>query len=166
MNKPAKGFPRSRFLHAAQLWVLLAGLFLLPLSVQAHDIPSRVTVYAFVKPEGNQLTALLRVPMEAFGEIVFPLRGPGYLVFSEAERDLEEAAQLYITESLHFYENGAELTEKELIATRVALPSDRSFTSYEEALENVLSDPLDDSIDLFYRQGVLDVLVTYPIQSV
>ena len=47
---------------------------LLPALTQAHDIPSRITVNAFVKPEGNTLTALLRVPMEAFGEISFPRR--------------------------------------------------------------------------------------------
>ncbi|MCH8265159.1 MAG: HupE/UreJ family protein [Proteobacteria bacterium] len=147
-----------------RFWLVL-GLFLLPSLTQAHDIPSRVTVYAFVKPEGNQLTALLRIPMEAFSEISFPLRGPGYLQFSEAEFSLNDAARIYITESMHFFENGEELTEKELVATRVSLPSNRSFTSFEEALDNVLSPPLDDSVDLFWRQGVLDVLVTYAITS-
>lgn len=154
-------------LRASRL-ALLAGsmlIFLLPTLANAHDIPSRVTVHAFVKPEGNQLTALIRVPMEAFGEIVFPLRGPGYLVFSEAQGDLDEAARVYITESIHFYENGEELTEKELVATRVSLPSNRSFTDFESALDNLNSPTLDDSVDLFWRQGVLDVLVTYPIQS-
>lgn len=140
-------------------------IFFLPSLVNAHDIPSRVTVHAFVKPEGNQLTALLRVPMEALGEIVFPLRGPGYLVFSEAQDRLDEAAQVYITESIHFFENGEELTDKELVATRVSLPSNRSFTDYESALQNINSPPLDDSVDLFWRQGVLDVLVTYRIES-
>ena len=154
-------------LRASRL-ALLAGsmlIFLLPTLANAHDIPSRVTVHAFVKPEGNQLTALIRVPMEAFGEIVFPLRGPGYLVFSEAQGDLDEAARVYITESIHFYENGEELTDKELVATRVSLPSNRSFTDFESALDNLNSPTLDDSVDLFWRQGVLDVLVTYPIQS-
>jgi hypothetical protein len=145
--------------------LLLLGLVLLPNLVQAHDIPSRVTVFAFVKPEGNQLTALLRVPMEAFGEISFPLRGPGFIQLSEAEFSLRDAARVYITESIKFFENGVQLTEKELQATRVSLPSNRSFTSYEEALENVLSERLDDSVDLFWRQGMLDVLVTYPIES-
>ncbi len=140
-------------------------IFLLPALANAHDIPSRVTVHAFVKPEGNQLTALLRVPMEALGEIVFPLRGPGYLVFSEAEDRLDEAAQVYITESIHFFENGEELTDKELVATRVSLPSNRSFTNYESALDNINSPPLEDSVNLFWRQGVLDVLVTYRIGS-
>ncbi|MCH8173557.1 MAG: HupE/UreJ family protein [Proteobacteria bacterium] len=147
-----------------RVWLVL-GLFLWSSLTQAHDIPSRVTVHAFVKPEGNQLTALLRIPMEAFSEISFPLRGPGYLQFSEAEFSLNDAARIYITESMHFFENGEELTEKELIATRVSLPSNRSFTSFEEALENVMSPPLDDSVDLFWRQGVLDVLVRYPIAS-
>lgn len=140
-------------------------LFLFPTLSSAHDIPSRVTVYAFVKPEGNQLTALLRVPMEAFSEISFPLRGPGYIQFDEADFALNDAARVYITESIHFFENGEELTEKQLEAVRVSLPSNRSFTTYEGALENILSPPLDNSVDLFWRQGVLDVMVTYPITS-
>ena len=144
---------------------LLAGLFLYPAAAWAHDIPSRVTVYAFVKPEGNQLTALLRIPMEAFGEISFPLRGPGYLQISEAEFALRDAARVYITESLHFYENGVELEEKYLEAARVSLPSSRAFTDYETALENINSPPLGDDVNLFWRQGMLDVLVTYPIES-
>ena len=157
-------FALGRGRNFTWFWLVL-GLFLLPSLTQAHDIPSRVTVHAFVKPEGNQLTALLRIPMEAFSEINFPLRGPGYLQFSEAEFSLNDAARIYITESMHFFENGEELTEKELVATRVSLPSNRSFTSFEEALDNVLSPPLDDSVDLFWRQGELDVLVRYPIAS-
>lgn len=145
--------------------LVLFWALLLPVLANAHDIPSRVTVYAFVKPEGNTLTAILRVPMEALSEISFPLRGPGYLQFSEASFALRDAAQVYITESIHFFENGQQLTEKSLQATRVSLPSDRSFTDYELALANVQSPPLEDSVDLFWRQGVLDVLVTYPIQS-
>lgn len=142
-----------------------ASLLALPAMVSAHDIPVRVTVHAFVKPEQYQLTVLLRVPMDAFGEITFPIRGPGYLQFSEAQFELEEAARVYITESIHFFENGEELTEKELGRTRVSLPSNRSFTDFESALENLMSPPLDDSVDLFWRQGMLDVMVTYPIQS-
>ncbi|MEX0964289.1 MAG: HupE/UreJ family protein [Pseudohongiellaceae bacterium] len=157
-----KSFKSFKRLTSACVLVLT---ILFPALGSAHDIPSRVTVYAFVKPEGNQLTALLRVPMEAFSEISFPLRGPGYLQFSEAEFALNDAARVYITESMHFFENGEELTEKRLEAVRVSLPSNRSFTTYEDALENILSPALDDSVDLFWRQGVLDVMVTYPISS-
>lgn len=133
--------------------------------VKAHDIPSRITVYAFVKPEGQQLNVLLRVPMEALGEIVFPTRGPGYLVISEADSEIRDAAQVYLTNSITFYENGQELSGQRLEKVRVSLPSNRSFTSYSEALNNIESAPLSDDVNLFWRQGMLDVLVTYPIQS-
>jgi len=145
--------------------LLFSAIFSWPLAVQAHDIPSRVTVFSFVKPEGDQLTVLLRVPMEALSEVVFPLRGPGYLRISESEDAQQDAARVYITESMHFYEDGVELTEKELVTTRVSLPSNRTFIDYETAMENIMSPPLDDSVNLFWRQGVLDILVTYPIQS-
>ena len=103
--------------------LLFSAIFSWPLAVQAHDIPSRVTVFSFVKPQGDQLTVLLRVPMEALSEVVFPLRGPGYLRISESEDAQEDAARVYITESMHFYEDGVELAEKELVTTRVSLPS-------------------------------------------
>ena len=151
--------------HKNLRFILVLAMLWIPNLVLAHDIPSRVTVYAFVKPEGNELTALLRVPMEAFGEVSFPLRGPGFLQFSEAQFELNDAARIYITESMHFFENGVELTEKELRLARVSLPSNRSFTTFEEAMENIQSPPLDDTTNLFWRQGVLDVLVTFPIQS-
>jgi hypothetical protein len=148
------------FVPAVFLLVILS-----PSLSLAHDIPSRVTVHAFVKPEGNQLTALIRVPMEAFGEISFPLRGPGYIQISQADFQINEAARVYITESINFYENGEPLTERTVEEVRVSLPSNRSFTNYEDALENIMSPPLEDSVNLFWRQGMLDVLVTYPIQS-
>ncbi len=145
--------------------VAMAFFLLGAMPAAAHDIPSRVTLHAFVKPEGDRLTALLRIPMEAFGEISFPLRGPGYLQFAEADFSLRDAARVYITESLHFYENGVELEGKQLEAVRVALPSNRAFNDFDSALANIHSPPLDDSVNLFWRQGVLDVLVTYPIGS-
>ncbi len=146
---------------------LLIPCFLLLFSnmAQAHDIPSRVTVYVFVKPEGNQLNVLLRVPMEALGEIVFPTRGPGYLVISEADFELQDAARVYITESINFFENGVALEDKTLERVRVSLPSNRSFSSYEEAYANIMSPPLGDDVNLFWRQGLLDMHVTYRIDS-
>lgn len=135
-------------------------------NVFADDVPLRVAVQGFVKPEGNELTVLLRVPMDALGEIVFPVRGtPGSLIFSEADIALETAARVYILSSLEFYEEGRRLEENQLRRVRVSLPSDRSFNTYEQALANVMSPRLDDSVDLYWRQGMVDVLVTYPIQS-
>lgn len=164
MNNARLLFRPRLLLNFLSKGLLLAAL-LFPALTFAHDIPSRVTVYAFVKPEGNQLTALIRVPMEAFSEISFPLRGPGYLQFSEADFAINDAARVYITESIHFYENDVELTEKQLETVRVSLPSNRSFTDYDDALENIMLPPLEDSVNLFWSQGMLDVMVTYPITS-
>ena len=131
----------------------------------AHDIPSQVTLQSFVKPESNQLKVLIRIPMDALSEISFPTRGPGYLLFSEAERTLRDAAQVYVTESIEIYENGLLISEKEVLEIRVSLPSNRSFTSYEQALENIRKEPLEDSINMYWAQGMFDILISYPIQS-
>jgi hypothetical protein len=131
----------------------------------AHDIPSRVTLHAYVKPEGEELKVLVRVPMAALGEIAFPQRGMGYLHFAEADAAIQDAAQTYISQSLRLYENGEQLGMGQLSAVRVELPSDRSFTSFDSALAKVLSPPLTDAVDLYWSQGLLDVLVTYPIKS-
>jgi hypothetical protein len=48
---------------------------------------------------------------------------------------------------------------------RVALASDRSFTSYAEALANVGKPPMPADSDLYWKQQHLDVLLEYPIAS-
>ncbi|HEX8028544.1 MAG TPA: HupE/UreJ family protein, partial [Vicinamibacterales bacterium] len=50
--------------------------------------------------------------------------------------------------------------------TRTSLPSDRSFESYDTALANILTGAkLDQSTEIFWDQGMLDVLFEYPITS-
>ncbi len=39
----------------------------------AHDIPSDVTVHAFVKPAGGRLQLLVRVPLKAIRDLDFPV---------------------------------------------------------------------------------------------
>lgn len=135
-------------------------------SAFADDIPLSVAVQAFIKPEGNQLSVLLRVPMEALSEIDFPKRGvPGSLIFSEADPTLRRAVDFYVLNNLHLYEDGVPLEEYEVRNVRVALPSDRSFVSYEDALANIQKPKLEDSVDLYWRQGLMDVLIVYPIES-
>lgn len=157
------GPSRSALIFISVLSLTLATL---PVASQADDVPLSVAVQAYIKPEGNILTVLLRVPMDALGEVDFPTRGvPGSLVFSEADSALETATNAYILNSLQFFEEDRMLEEKSLERVRVSLPSDRSFNSYAQAIENVSKDRLDDSVDLYWRQGMLDVLVTYPIRS-
>lgn len=160
-----RGGVRAGWLSVA--WVLVMGTMCgAPVLSQADEIPQRVSVQAFVKPEGNRLDVLLRVPMDALSDIQFPVRGPvGNLVFSEAEPAMRTAAESYILQNIRFYEAGELLDEHETRAMRISMPSNRSFRGYEQALENVQSPPISDDADLYYLQGFLDVLVSYPIES-
>jgi len=144
--------------------VLAAGLFL-SCQVQAHDIPSRITLQIYVHPQEDQMSILMRVPMEAMGEIDFPTRGPGYLDFAELDLALQDAVSVYLSESLAVYEDGRALGDQDISAIRVSLPSDRSFINYQSAYASVSSAPLTNDVDLLWQQAVLDVLMTYPIQS-
>ena len=42
----------------------------------SHEIPNDVRVQAYLKPEGQRLVLLVRVPMAALREVDVPLRGP------------------------------------------------------------------------------------------
>jgi hypothetical protein len=63
------------------------------------------------------------------------------------------------------YEGDTKLNGARIVAARVSLPSDRSFASYDQALAHLDAPPLDPSIDLYWKQALLDVLIEYPITS-
>ena len=46
---------------------------------QAHDIPDEILLHGFVKPEGDRLHFLVRVPLAMLLSMNLPKRGPGYL---------------------------------------------------------------------------------------
>ena len=52
-----------------------------------------------------------------------------------------------------------------VVEVRASLPSDKSFASYEEALAHVTGPRLPDNTELYWNQGLLDVLFEYPIRS-
>lgn len=132
----------------------------------ADEIPTRVAVQGFVKAEPGRLNVLLRIPMDSLGEAGLPLRGSvGYLIFSEAQDELEEVASDRILRSVQMFEGDRLLQSPRIDALRVSLPSNRSFVDYRSALESVQSAPLSDDVELYYRQGFLDVLVSYAIDS-
>src|SRR5713226_5438425 len=158
---PSKQNPMPR-LHVALMAVLF---LLLPCGAPAHDIPNDVTVQAFVKPQGQRLLLLIRVPLKAMRDINFPERGPGYLDLRQVKAVLPGAATLWISDFVEVYEGDTRLSKLQVIATRVSLPSDRSFTSYEEALAHVTGPRLPDDTNVYWDQTMLDVLFEYPIQS-
>ena len=137
----------------------------LPSGPWAHEIPNDVTVHAFVKPEGQRLRLLVRVPLEAMRDVDFPRRGVGYLDLARADAWLRDAANMWIAENIELYEEDVRLARAQIVSTRASLPSDQSFRSYEGALAHMMSPPLPYETDLYWNQALLDVLFEYSIRS-
>jgi hypothetical protein len=150
--------------HAASL-LLTAWLLALACATGAHEIPSDVKVQAFVKPDGQQLQLLVRVPLAAMREVDIPKRGPGYLDLARADAALRNAATLWIADNVDLYEGETRLAYPRIVDARVSLPSDRSFASYAEARTHLAGPRLPEKMEMFWNQGLLDVLFEYPIQS-
>jgi HupE / UreJ protein len=134
-------------------------------SALGHEIPADVKINAFVKPQGDRLELLIRVPLAAMREVDFPTRGPGYLVISRADEALRNATKLHLIDNITIYENDVLLPAPSIVYARVSLPSDRSFTSYGEARAQVETPRHPDDLELYWNQQLLDVLLEYPIQS-
>jgi hypothetical protein len=139
----------------------------LPATEYAHDIPSSVTVLAFVKPEAHSLRVVMRVPLAAMRDVNFPIHGPGYLDLDSLAdgKLLGDAARVWIANDLHMYEGDQQLAAPKVVATRVSLPSDRSFTTYETALAHVSDRPGATATELMWNQAMLDVEFEYPIRD-
>ena len=138
-------------------------------ALAAHDIPNDVTVQMFVKPEGHRLRLLVRAPLQAMRDMDYPKpRGTtrGDLMdLGRADSTLRDASTLWIGDFIDVFENDAPLGKAAVAAVRASLPSDRSFTSYDEALAHVTGPPLAPDTEFVWSQGLLDVLFEYPIES-
>jgi HupE / UreJ protein len=140
-------------------------LLLSPSGAAAHDIPSDVTVQSFLRPSGSQLDLLVRVPLQALRDINFPERPTGYLDLPRAEALLPDAATLWLANFIDLYENDRPLPKPRVIRTRLSLPSDRSFGSFESALAHINGPKLPAGTNIVWNQSMLDVWFAYPIQS-
>src|SRR6266700_5105021 len=137
----------------------------LTLPAVAHDIPNDVTVNAFVKPEGGRLRLLARVPLKAMRDVDVPRRSGGYLDLARVDAALRNAATLWLSDNIELYEGDMRLASPSVVETRVSLESDPSFRSYDEALAQLTGPPLPNGMQLFWEQGLLDVLFEYAIGS-
>jgi hypothetical protein len=145
---------------------LLAVAFgLVAQSAGAHDIPNDVTVQAFLKPEGNHLHLLVRVPLVAMRDINFPQFGPGYLDLDRSAPLLPDAATLWISGFIQMYEGATLLPKPAVMATRISMPADKSFATYEDAMAHFKAPPLGNDTQIYWTQPTMDVLFDYPIAS-
>jgi hypothetical protein len=146
-------------------WALAALAAVVAFGAAAHDVPADIRINAFVKPAGNRLELLVRVPLAAMQDSEFPLRGQGFIDVSRADEALRNAAKLYLIDNITITEDDVALTEPRIVAARVSLASDRSFSSYERARAHMEAPRLPDNLDLYWDQQLLDVLLEYPIRS-
>jgi hypothetical protein len=134
--------------------------------ITAHEVPNEVSVVGFVRPEGQTLRLLLRVPLNSMRDIEIPMLQNGFLDFSRIDRALNDAATIWLRDYVEVYENGSRLGTPTVMAVRVSLPADRSFESYDGALTNLLTGPrLGQETQIYWEQGMLDVGFEYPIAS-
>src|ERR1700680_1136970 len=106
---------RSAAKRAVHAGILLVALFLACHGAAAHDIPVDVTVQALVKPAGDQLHLLIRVPLKAMRDVEFPERAPGYLDLDRIDATLHEAATLWISKEIEIYEGDLRLPDPRVV---------------------------------------------------
>ena len=131
----------------------------------AHDIPNDVVVQSFLRPYGDRLDLLVRVPLKALRDISFPERPPGYLDLARVDAILPDAATLWLSDFIELYEGDRRLPKPRLVDTRISLPSDRSFSSYDEELAHLRGPTLPLDTNIVWNQAMLDVWFEYPIRS-
>jgi len=153
----------ARRVRAAVLAIALVAIW--PAGPAAHEIPADVLVNMFVKPEGQRLRVLVRVPLGAMRDMNLPLRGQAFLNFPAPDAVLRDAARMWIAQEMHWFEGDRALPTPAVVATQISLPSDRSFASYEEALAHINGPRLPDNTELVWNQAMLDVLLEAPIAS-
>jgi hypothetical protein len=145
---------------------LFAAILVWVAGVRAHDLPADVLVQVFAKPEGQRLRLVVRVPLVAMGDVDVPTRGPGGLMdLGRIDGALRDAVALWIVPGVVAYENDRPLGQPRVTATRVSLPSDRSFSSYEQALAHIAGPRVPADVDLYWNQAMLDVILDYDTRS-
>ena len=137
-----------------------------PAPAPAHEVPANVTVRMLVRPDGDRLRVLLRVPVEALRDVDLPRRGPeGWLDVDAARPRLADAARLWLLGYLELREDGRPLADPELAALRVSAPGETLPQAWERAVAHVTGPPLPATAELAQEAALLDVLLDYPIRS-
>ncbi len=143
----------------------LAALVGSPRAIGAHEIPQRAALLAFVKAEQGRLRIVLRAPLESMRDIIWPEKGLGYMDLVRSAPMARDAAQLWIVDYIQVFENGNALSGATLVATRISLPAERTFTTYESAFAATTGAPVPASVDIPHAQALIDVVIEYAITS-
>ena len=165
LRRMANDRPQARRLAALITVITAVVVLALPIRPQGHEIPNDVTVHAFLRPDGQRLRLLVRAPIAAMRDILFPTRDENNIDLTRAAPAVRHAATLWISDNIAVYESGTRLAAPRIVATQISLPSDRSFASYDTALAHITGPPLAPDTALVWNQGLMDVLFEYTIVS-
>jgi len=147
--------------------LLAAALLLLavPCALRAHDTAGALRLHAFVQaePAEGRLVLLLRVPLELLLNVDLPKRGNGYLDLERLDDALPRALAA-TTKGVLLLDGGTPLAVRRSEG-RIALPSDRSFESFERALGALRGPRLPAATDVYWNQGYFDALIEYRLES-
>jgi mono/diheme cytochrome c family protein len=153
-------------LRFGRLWAAIAMLVasLLPVrAAVAHEIPRHVGVRAWVAPGSDRVRLLVQVPMDAIRDVDFPVLANDALDLSKAQPFLRDAAQLWIADALTLRDGATTLSAPRVMAVRVALPSDRAFSTYGGALAALANMPPVDVRSIPHGQLRLEVQLEVPV---
>src|SRR5207247_10240438 len=109
---------------------LVAALLLLPRPGHTNggDLPPQILLEGFVKPEGDHLHLVVRIPLILLQNLNLPKRGPGYLDLVRIDKWLNEAAAA-TGRDIELFEDDERLVPTRS-AGKISLPADRSFVGY------------------------------------
>jgi hypothetical protein len=138
--------------------LLLAGW---PLA--AHEAPVMATVQVQLAAEGQQMRAMVRLPLEAVRDVDFPRTADGFLDATALEPRLQGLAKLWAADPLRLYANGKPLGPPRLAGARLALPADTAFVSFAEAWRR-RAEPLTGD-RLVARQLLFDVALEFDLPA-
>ncbi|MEO5698684.1 MAG: HupE/UreJ family protein [Burkholderiaceae bacterium] len=130
---------------------------------QAHDVANQLRLSAFVRAEGDRLMLVLRVPLELLLNVDLPKQGNGYLDLAGADQAFPRAIAA-AAKDIELFANGERLSVARADA-RIALPSDKSFATYAQAIAAVRGPRLPPDTQVFWNQGYFDAVLEYPIRS-
>jgi hypothetical protein len=141
--------------------VVLALLVLCASLARAHEFKLDAVVNSFVRIEAKEAHLVIRAPLYLFKAARFPVRG-GQVDIEQSAGALQRALA-GLQQQVVLLEDGRPLTARSAVS-RLALPSDRSFESYEQAATHVAT-PVESGTEIVVDQGYVDAHLTYPIDS-
>jgi hypothetical protein len=131
----------------------------------AHDIPLSVLVQVLARPSGDRLQMLVRVPLVSMRDVTFPSADGALLDVERAAGLLPDLARTWLAPNLLVFEDGRALDMPVVVAARVSLPSDRSFSRFDDAFAHLAAPALAPGTTLPITSALLDVRLEYHIQS-